>query len=104
MGTEPGSPRPIGPDELDFEVPVLGVDGKTTADYLWFVGCAGSFDDRNTAVSVALARLLHRAGIDFAILGQQELCNGDPARRSGNEVRVPAAGSSEHCHFLGVFR
>ena len=72
-------------DELDFDVPVLGVNGKTTADYLWFVGCAGSFDDRNTAVSVALARLLHQAGIDFAILGQQELCNGDPARRTGNE-------------------
>lgn len=71
--------------ELDFEVPVFGQNGKTSADYLWFVGCAGSFDDRNTAVSVALARLMHRAGIDFAILGQRELCNGDPARRSGNE-------------------
>ncbi len=70
--------------ELDFEVPLLGVN-KERAEYLWFVGCAGSFDDRNTAVSVALARLLHQAGIDFAILGQRELCNGDPARRSGNE-------------------
>ncbi|MDP9493611.1 MAG: (Fe-S)-binding protein [Actinomycetota bacterium] len=72
-------------EELDFEVPVFGVDGKTTAEYLWFVGCAGSFDDRNTAVSVALARLLHKAGIDFAILGRAEVCNGDPARRAGNE-------------------
>jgi Fe-S oxidoreductase/nitrate reductase gamma subunit len=71
--------------ELDFEVPVLGRDGKSSADYLWFVGCAGSFDDRNTAVSVALARLLHRAGIDFAILGTREVCTGDPARRAGNE-------------------
>ncbi len=71
--------------ELDFEVPVFGENGKTTAEYLWFVGCAGSFDDRNTAVSVALARLLHAAEIDFAILGSRELCNGDPARRSGNE-------------------
>ena len=71
--------------ELDFDIPILGKNGKTTADYLWFVGCAGSFDDRNTAVSVSLARLLHRAGIDFAILGAGELCNGDPARRSGNE-------------------
>ena len=71
--------------ELEFEVPILGENGKMTADYLWFVGCAGSFDDRNTAVSVALARLLHRAGIDFAILGARELCNGDPARRTGNE-------------------
>ena len=72
--------------ELDFKVPVFGEDGRTEAEYLWFVGCAGSFDDRNTAVSVALARLLHRAGIDFAILGPGELCNGDPARRAGNEL------------------
>jgi Fe-S oxidoreductase/nitrate reductase gamma subunit len=72
--------------ELDFEVPVFGQNGKTTADYIWFVGCAGSFDDRNTAVSVALARLLHKAGIDFAILGTREVCTGDPARRAGNEL------------------
>ena len=72
-------------DELDFEVPVFGQNGKDSAEYLWFVGCAGSFDDRNTATSVALARLLNEAGIDYAILGQRELCNGDPARRSGNE-------------------
>jgi Fe-S oxidoreductase len=72
--------------ELDFEVPVFGENGKDTADYLWFVGCAGSYDDRNTAVSVSLARLLHRAGIDFAILGPREACNGDPARRAGNEL------------------
>lgn len=72
-------------EELDFEVPVFGENDKETAEYLWFVGCAGSFDDRNTAVSVALARLLHEAGIDFAILGSREVCTGDPARRSGNE-------------------
>ena len=71
--------------ELDFEVPIFGQNGKDTAEYLWFVGCAGSFDDRNTAVSVSLARLLRRADIDFAILGSAEMCNGDPARRSGNE-------------------
>ncbi len=71
--------------ELDFEVPVFGQNGKESAEYLWFVGCAGSFDDRATATSVALARLLKRADIDFAILGQRELCNGDSARRSGNE-------------------
>ena len=71
--------------ELDFPVPVFGRDGKDSAEYLWFVGCAGSFDDRNTATSVALARLLDKAGIDYAILAQRELCNGDPARRAGNE-------------------
>jgi Fe-S oxidoreductase/nitrate reductase gamma subunit len=71
--------------ELDFPVKVLGRDGVDRAEYLWFVGCAGSYDDRNRAVSVALARLLQRAGIDFAILGAAETCNGDPARRAGNE-------------------
>jgi Fe-S oxidoreductase/nitrate reductase gamma subunit len=72
--------------ELDFEIPVFGQNGKERADYLWFVGCAGSYDDRNTAVSVSLARLLHKAGIDFAILGSREACTGDPARRAGNEL------------------
>jgi len=55
------------------------------ADYLYWVGCAGSFDDRNQKVTVATARLLHEAGVDFAILGPREKCSGDPARRSGNE-------------------
>ncbi len=71
--------------KLDFPVKVFGQDGVDRADYLWFVGCAGSFDDRNQAVTLALAKLLHEAGIDFAILGPRETCNGDPARRSGNE-------------------
>jgi Fe-S oxidoreductase/nitrate reductase gamma subunit len=70
--------------ELDFEVKVLGEPG-VTAEYLYWVGCAGSFDDRNRKVTVATARLLHEAGVDFAILGAQELCTGDPARRTGNE-------------------
>ena len=70
--------------ELDFEVPILGQD-VDTAEYLYWVGCAGSFDDRNRKVTVATARLLHEAGVSFAILGPAELCTGDPARRSGNE-------------------
>ena len=70
--------------ELDFEVKVLGEEG-VTAEYLYWVGCAGSFDDRNRKVTLATARLLHRAGVDFAILGPAELCTGDPARRAGNE-------------------
>ncbi|MPY95751.1 MAG: 4Fe-4S dicluster domain-containing protein, partial [Acidimicrobiia bacterium] len=54
-------------------------------EYLYWVGCAGSFDDKNKRVSEAVAKLLARAGVDFAILGPSELCTGDPARRSGNE-------------------
>jgi Fe-S oxidoreductase len=71
-------------EQLDFPVKVLGEPG-VTAEYLYWVGCAGSFDDRNRKVTVATARLLHEAGVDFAILGKRELCTGDPARRTGNE-------------------
>ena len=70
--------------ELDFEVRVLGESG-VTAEWLYWVGCAGSFDDRNRKVTLSTARLLHEAGVDFAILGPGELCSGDPARRTGNE-------------------
>jgi len=70
--------------DLDFDVKMLGEPG-VTAEYLYWVGCAGSFDDRNRKVTVATARLLHEAGIDFGILGPMELCTGDPARRAGNE-------------------
>jgi len=56
-----------------------------TAEYLYWVGCAGSFDDKNQKVTQAMAKLLQRAGVSFAILGPSENCTGDPARRSGNE-------------------
>lgn len=71
--------------KLDFQVRRLGDDGVDHAEYLWYVGCAGSYDDRNQAVTIALAKLLNESGVDFAILGSRESCNGDPARRSGNE-------------------
>jgi Fe-S oxidoreductase len=70
--------------ELDFDVKVLGEPG-VKAEYLYWVGCAGSFDDRNRKVTISTAKLLHNAGVDFAILGKNELCTGDPARRTGNE-------------------
>ncbi|MFV1999445.1 MAG: heterodisulfide reductase-related iron-sulfur binding cluster [Acidimicrobiia bacterium] len=71
-------------DGLDFEIKRLG-DPGVTAEYLMWVGCAGSFDDRNKNVTLAIARLLNKAGVDFGILGARELCTGDPARRTGNE-------------------
>ena len=55
------------------------------ADILYFVGCAGSFDDRGKKIAQALARVLQKAGVNFAILGEEERCNGDVARRAGNE-------------------
>ncbi len=54
-------------------------------EWVYWVGCAGSFDDRNKKVARALARLLQQAGVSFGILGPEELCTGDPARRLGNE-------------------
>ena len=54
-------------------------------EILFWVGCAGSFDDRAQRITVAFAKLLQKAGVDFAILGQEESCTGDPARRAGNE-------------------
>ena len=54
-------------------------------EVLFFVGCLGSFDSRNQKTTVALARILQAAGINFAILGKEETCTGDPARRVGNE-------------------
>jgi Fe-S oxidoreductase len=67
-----------------------GLDVKIAAEnpefeYLFWVGCAGSFDDTGKKVSVAFTKLMQKAGIDFAILGNEETCNGDPARRAGNE-------------------
>ena len=58
---------------------------KPDAEYLYWVGCAASFDDRARKIARALAQLLKTAGVSFAILGPEEVCNGDPARRAGNE-------------------
>jgi Fe-S oxidoreductase len=58
---------------------------KQEVDVLFWVGCAGSYDERYKKVSKAFSKLMQIAGIDFAILGTEEKCNGDPARRAGNE-------------------
>jgi Fe-S oxidoreductase len=67
------------------DVPVPTFADNPGAEYLYFVGCAGSFDDRNKRTSQALVRILNKAGVDFAILGVEEPCNGETARRIGNE-------------------
>jgi Fe-S oxidoreductase/nitrate reductase gamma subunit len=92
-------------EALDFKVPILGED-TMQAEYLYWVGCAGSFDDRNVAVSRAVAKLLNHAGVDFAILGKSELCTGDSARRAGNEYlfQMMAAQNIETLNDLGVKR
>jgi len=60
-------------------------EGAPAPEYLYWVGCAGSFDDRARRISQAVARVLQKAAIPFAILGPREACTGDPARRIGNE-------------------
>jgi Fe-S oxidoreductase len=68
---------------LGFEVPRVS-DGADF-EYLFWVGCAGAFEDRAKKTTRAVATLLHEAGVSFAILGNGETCTGDPARRIGNE-------------------
>ncbi|MGH3456920.1 heterodisulfide reductase-related iron-sulfur binding cluster [Aeromicrobium sp.] len=73
---------------LDFEVKQVGVDVESLdeVEYLFWVGCAGAFEDRAKKTTQAVAEMLHMAGVEFAVLGDGETCTGDPARRAGNEV------------------
>ena len=69
------------------KVPILselkanGID----PEYLFWVGCAGSFDERSKKVTKAFIKILNKANVSFAILGKEESCTGDPAKRAGNE-------------------
>ncbi|MBK9979254.1 MAG: (Fe-S)-binding protein [Gemmatimonadetes bacterium] len=87
-----GSPWAFQPSEREkwaegMDVPTMAEmwERGERPDILFWVGCMGSFDDRAKKTTVAFARILQAAGIKFAILGQEESCNGDPARRMGNE-------------------
>ncbi len=70
---------------LDFEVPVFEGAIPEDVEYLYWVGCAGALDERGRKQIESVARMLHRAGVTFGILGPRESCTGDPARRMGNE-------------------
>ncbi|MDQ3708400.1 MAG: (Fe-S)-binding protein, partial [Actinomycetota bacterium] len=72
---------------LPFEVKQVGVDVESLdeVEWLFWVGCAGAYEDRAKKTTRAVAELLHEAGVSFAVLGDGETCTGDPARRSGNE-------------------
>ncbi len=74
-------------DEVDFDVPVYGqdVDSFDGYEYLFWVGCAGAYDDKTKKTTKAVAELLAVAGVKYLVLGAGETCNGDSARRSGNE-------------------
>ncbi|MDP3893265.1 (Fe-S)-binding protein, partial [Nocardioides sp.] len=72
---------------LDFDVPVVGEDVESLdeVEWLFWVGCAGAYEDRAKKTTRAVAELLNMAGVSFAVLGNGETCTGDPARRAGNE-------------------
>jgi Fe-S oxidoreductase len=74
-------------DEVDFDVPVYGQDVASFDgyEYLFWVGCAGAYEDRAKKTTKAVAELLAIAGVKYLVLGEGETCNGDSARRSGNE-------------------
>jgi Fe-S oxidoreductase len=67
------------------DLDIAFVADKPDAEYLYWVGCAASFDERARTIATALSKILKAAGVDFAILGTEEKCTGDPARRIGNE-------------------
>lgn len=70
-------------ESTGLEIPLLA--DNPDAEYLYYVGCAGAFDDRNKKTTASFARLLQKAGLNFAVLGPEEPCNGETARRLGNE-------------------
>ena len=88
----------------DLDVDVVDPGSPFTHEYLYWVGCAGSFDDKNKKVTQAMAKLLQRAGVDVAILGPSEMCTGDSARRSGNEYlfQMLAMPNIEMMNGMGV--
>ncbi len=88
-----GSPYPLPQSQrddwtkrLDQPLRVIGeLEETDEVEYLFFVGCLGSFDERNQRTTLAFCRILQAAGVNFAILGKEETCTGDPAKRIGNE-------------------
>ncbi|KZF11122.1 Fe-S oxidoreductase [Rhodococcus sp. EPR-157] len=74
-------------NEMDFDIPVFGqdVDSFRDYEYLFWVGCAGAYEDRAKKTTKAVAELLATAGVKFMVLGADETCTGDSARRAGNE-------------------
>ena len=93
---------------LPFPVPVVGGGGAedpedlTGVDYLFWVGCAGAFEDRAKKTTRAVAELLHTAGVSFAVLGPGEACTGDPARRAGNEFLFQVLAAQNVETFAGI--
>ena len=96
---QPASARTEWTRGLVFDVPIVAEVAAAgeldRLEVLYWVGCAAAFDPRNQKVARAVATCLHAAGVSFAILGQEESCTGDPARRMGNDYvyQILAAGN-----------
>jgi Fe-S oxidoreductase len=71
--------------ECDFPIRIVEGELPEEVEYLFWVGCAGAYEERAKKTTKAVAELLYRAGVEFAVLGKSETCTGDPARRAGNE-------------------
>jgi Fe-S oxidoreductase len=106
---QPASTRTDWTKGLPFEVPTVASlaaspGGLDDLEVLYWVGCAAAFDERNKRVARAVATCLHAAGIRFAILGQEESCTGDPARRMGNDYvfQILASGNVETLNRYGM--
>ncbi len=105
---QPASARTDWTKGLSFDVPlvadVAAAGGLDNLEVLYWVGCAAAFDPRNQKVARAVATCLHAAGVEFAILGQEESCTGDPARRMGNDYvyKILASGNVETLNRYGM--
>jgi Fe-S oxidoreductase/nitrate reductase gamma subunit len=106
---QPASTRLDWTRGLPFEVPTMAAmaaapGGLDDLEVLYWVGCAAAFDERNKRVARAVATCLNAAGIRFAVLGQEESCTGDPARRMGNDYvfQILAAGNVETLNRYGM--
>jgi Fe-S oxidoreductase len=105
---QPASTRLDWTKPLPFEVrtvaSVAAAGELDTLEVLYWVGCAAAFDPRNQKVARAVATCLHAAGVSFAVLGQEESCTGDPARRMGNDYvfQILAGGAVETLNRYGM--
>ena len=106
---QPASTRLDWARGLPFEVPTVAAlaaapGGLDQLEVLYWVGCAAAFDERNRRVARAFTTCLHAAGVSFAVLGQEESCTGDPARRMGNDYvfQMLASGNVETLNRYGM--
>jgi len=101
--------NPWGMSPQDREKWTEGIDvpkmrEKGSAEYLYWAGCSGAYDDRGKDISRSVAKIMNKAGVDYAILGNEETCTGDSARRIGNEYlfQMQAAQNMENFEKYGV--